>query len=69
MLRTIKHITFSDTELDELDARADTDIGVLIEKQRKETVSRERDKMRVEADLAYIRSHRLTLPRAGTFTP
>jgi len=69
LFRALDQITLSDEDLERINAQADTQIALLAEKQQKQAASRERERTRVHDDLDYLRSHQLTLLRAGTYTP
>ena len=65
----ITSLYFTDDEIEQMDARAGTDIALLEEKRQKELDKVERKKKKVREDLAYIRSNKLTLLKTGVYTP
>lgn len=65
----ITSLYFTDEEIEQMDARAGTDIALLEEKRQKELDKVERKKKKVREDLAYIRSNKLTLLKTGVYTP
>lgn len=65
----ITSLYFTDDEIEQMDARAGTDIALLEEKRQKELDKVERKKKKVREDLVYIRSNKLTLLKTGVYTP
>ena len=65
----IANLYFTDEEVEQMDARIETDIALLEEKRNKELSQLERQKKKVREDLAYIRSNKLTLLKTGVYTP
>lgn len=65
----ITSLYFTNDEIEQMDARAGTDIALLEEKRQKELDKVERKKKKVREDLAYIRSNKLTLLKTGVYTP
>lgn len=65
----LSNLYFTDEELEQMDARAGTEIALLEEKRHKEHEQLERRKKKVRDDLAYIRSNKLTLLKTGVYTP
>ncbi len=69
IISLISNLHFTDDELEELDARADTDISLLEEKRNTEFEKIERQKKRIREDRAYLRGNRLPLLKSGAYTP
>lgn len=69
LLGAFAEITLSSHDLERIDAQADTEVALLAEQQQKQANARERERTRIQGDLDYLRSHQLTLLRAGTYTP
>lgn len=65
----IAKLSFTDEELEELDAQASTDIALLEAKRLQEIEGNERKKKRIREDLAYLNANRLTLLKTGAYTP
>jgi site-specific DNA recombinase len=65
----IAKLSFTDEELDDLDAQASTDIALLEAKRLQELEANERKKKRIREDLAYLNANRLTLLKTGAYTP
>lgn len=62
-------LQFTDEELAELDARADTEVAVLEQRRRQEEDRIERQRKKLKDDLSYLRSNQLTLLQTGVYTP
>jgi site-specific DNA recombinase len=60
---------FTDEEIEQMDAKAGTDIALLEVKRQKELDQIERQKKKIREDLSYIRSNKLTLLKTGVYTP
>lgn len=65
----IAKLSFTDEELQELDAQASTDIALLEGQRLSELEANERKKKRIREDLAYLNANRLTLLKTGAYTP
>jgi DNA invertase Pin-like site-specific DNA recombinase len=65
----IAGLSFTDEELEELDAQASTDIALLEAKRLQKIEGSERKKKRIREDLAYLNANRLTLLKTGAYTP
>lgn len=66
--RLLSNLYFTDAEMEQMDARAGTDIALLEEKRHKELASIERQKKKLREDLLYIRTNKLTLLKTGVYT-
>ena len=65
----IKQLSFTDTELEEINTRAETDIS-LVEKQRESRFEiTDRKKRKLREDLSYLMDNKLTLLKSGVYTP
>ena len=64
----LRTISFTEAELDELNARTQTDIALLEKKRNTEIDQIERKKRKVREDLNYLRSNKLALLRTGVYT-
>lgn len=65
----LSNLYFTDEEIEQMDARAGTEIALLEEKRHKELERTERRKKKLRDDLAYIRSNKLMLLKTGVYTP
>jgi hypothetical protein len=65
----IQHLTFTNEELIEINARANTDIALLELRRVNELESIERQKKKLREDLGYIRANKLNLLKTGVYTP
>ena len=65
----ISNLHFTDEEIEQMDAKAGTDIALLEEKRQKELDQIERKKKKIREDLAYIRSNKLSLLKTGVYSP
>jgi DNA invertase Pin-like site-specific DNA recombinase len=65
----LSDLQFTDDELIELDARADTEVAVLEQHRRQEEDQADRKRKKIKDDLSYLRSNQLTLLQTGVFTP
>ena len=65
----INNLSFTENELEELDARTGTEIALLEAKRLNQLDTNERKKKRLREDLAYLNANRLTLLKTGAFTP
>lgn len=65
----ISGLYFTDEEIEQMDAKIDTDVSLLEEKRQKEINQMERKKKKIREDLAYIRSNKLALLKTGVYTP
>ena len=65
----LKQLQFTQQERDLLDARTDTEIGLLEEQNLKVEEQRNRQKMRIREDLAYLHANQLALLKSGAYTP
>jgi site-specific DNA recombinase len=65
----ISSLYFTDEEIEQMDARVGTDIALLEEKRHKELDQTERKKKKIREDLAYLRSNKIPLLKAGVYTP
>lgn len=64
----IAGLRFTDGELEEIDARASTDIVLLQEKRQAELAKLERRKKRAREELSYLEANRLALLKSGAYT-
>lgn len=62
-------LSFTDDELEEIDARASTDIALFDEKRISQIEVAERRKKKIREDLAYLNKNRLSLLKTGAYTP
>ncbi len=69
MRQLLEQLQFSQEEIDLLDARTDTEIGLLEEQNLKAEEQRNRQKARIREDLAYLHSNQLALLKSGVYTP
>lgn len=67
--RIISRLSFTDDELAELDARSQTDIAVHELKRLDSLDQNERKRKKVNEDLAYLKSNKLTLLKSGVYSP
>ncbi len=65
----MERLTFTNDELEEIDARASTDIALLDEKRMSQLEVAERRKKKIREDLAYLNKNRLSLLKTGAYTP
>ena len=65
----IAKLSFTDDEIAEIDARADTDIAILDVKRISQLEINEGKKKRIREDLSYINTNRLPLLKTGAYTP
>ncbi len=65
----IKNLSFTDDELEKLDARTSTEIGLLEARRLNELETNERKKKKIREDLAYLNTNRISLLKTGVFTP
>jgi hypothetical protein len=65
----IAMLSFTDEELAEIDARAETDIALLDVRRNEKIEASELRKKRIREDLAYLRANRLILLKAGVYSP
>jgi len=65
----IKQLSFSDAEKAEINARAEADISFIEKQQQSQTEIAERKKKKLKEDLAYLQDNKLTLLKAGVYTP
>ena len=65
----IANLYFTEDELADLEARASTDISLLEERRIEEYGEIERQKKRIQDELSYLRANRLTLLKAGVYSP
>ncbi len=64
----INRLSFTAEELEEIDARASTDIALLDAKRMDKLEASERRKKKIREDLAYLNANRLTLLKTGAYT-
>ena len=65
----IENLSFTDEELEIIDARMGTDIALLEAKRLSKLDDGERRKKKIREDLAYLNANRLTLLKSGAYTP
>ena len=65
----LEQLQFTQEEIDLLDARTDTEIGLLEEQNLKAEEQRSRQQARIREDLAYLHANQLTLLKSGVYTP
>jgi site-specific DNA recombinase len=65
----IGRLSFTDQELEEIDARASTDIAVLDAQRLTQLEAAERRKKKIREDLAYLNANRLVLLKTGAYSP
>ena len=65
----ITGLHFTDEEIEQMDARAGTEIALLEEKRHKVLDQTERKKKKIREDLAYLRSNKISLLKSGVYTP
>ena len=65
----IKKLSFTEAEIEEIDARSQTDIVLLNQKRDKEFGQIERRKKTIREDIKYIDENKLTLLKSGVYTP
>lgn len=64
----LQKLSFTEDELDEIDARLHTDIAILEIKRSKELEQIERRKKKLREDLSYMRSNKLSLLRNNVYS-
>ena len=67
--KLIENLSFTNDELEMLDARTSTEIALLDTRRLNELESDERQKKKIREDLTYLNTNRTTLLRTGAFTP
>ena len=67
--KLLAKLSFTKEELDELNARAQTDIALFESKRNRDVEGIERKKRKVREDLTYLRSNKLVLLRTGVYNP
>ncbi len=67
--KLLSNLYFTDDELAEMDARIGTEIAMLEERRQKNFDQSERKKKKVREDLAYLRSNKIPLLKAGVYSP
>jgi site-specific DNA recombinase len=65
----MSHLSFTDDELVELDARTKTDVAILETRRLKEIEALDRKKRKIREDLTYLRGNKLTLLKTGAYSP
>lgn len=65
----IEKLSFTDEELERIDACASTDIALLETRRHAKLEAGERRKKKIREDLAYLNANRLTLLQTGVYTP
>ena len=65
----MQNLSFTDEELERLDAGTNTDIALLDHKRKNEIEGFERQKRKIREDLTYLNANRLILLRSGVYTP
>jgi site-specific DNA recombinase len=65
----IAKLSFTEQELVEIDARANTDIALLEAKRMSQLEAQERKKKNIREELAYLNGNRIPLLKAGVYTP
>ena len=65
----IENLSFTDEELEIIDARMGTDIALLEAKRLSKLDDGERRKKKIREDLAYLNANRLVLLKSGAYTP
>ncbi len=65
----ITGLHFTDEEIEQMDARAGTEIALLEERRHKTLDQVERKKKKIREDLAYLRSNKIPLLKSGVYTP
>lgn len=65
----ISKLSFTDSELVELDTRAKTDVAVFESRRLAELEQYDRRKRKVREDLTYLRTNKLTLLKSGVYSP
>ena len=65
----IQNLSFTDDELEKLDARTGTEIALLETKRFNKLEVGERRKKKIREDLAYLNANRLDLLKTGVYTP
>lgn len=65
----IEKLSFTDDELEEIDARASTDIAILDNKRINQIEVNDRRKKKIREDLSYLNANRLMLLKTGAYTP
>lgn len=67
--KAIVKLQLSESELDELNTRANTDIAVLEIKRLNQIDTYERQKKTIREDLAFLRTNKLNLLKTGVYSP
>jgi site-specific DNA recombinase len=67
--KTLKGLVFTDAELAEIEEYTKSDVSVFEKKRLKELEEYERRKKKVIEDLAYLRGNKLSLLKAGVYSP
>ena len=65
----IQNLSFTDEELERLDAGTNTDIALFDHKRKNELEAFDRQKRKIREDLTYLNANRLVLLRTGVYTP
>lgn len=65
----ITRLTFSNGELADIDTRAQTDISDIEKKRQQALEHNDRRKRKVREELSYLRENRITLLKAGVYSP
>ncbi len=65
----IAGLHFTDEEIEQMDARVGTEIALCEENRHKTLDQLERKKKKIREDLAYLRSNKIPLLKAGVYTP
>ncbi len=67
--KLIKQLSFTEDELEEIDARADTDVAVLEHKRHQLLEDNQRQITKLRDDLLYLRENRLILLKSELYSP
>ena len=65
----IEGLSFTEKEIEIMDARASTDIALLENKRHSKIEEGELKKKKLREDLAYLRTNKITLLKTGAYTP
>ena len=67
--KALHKLAFTQSELEEIDARTRTDIALFENKRHKELEQMERRKKKIREDLTYLRTNKIPLLSSGVYTP
>lgn len=65
----LEQLQFTQAELDELDARSETELCLIEEQKAQAETRRVREQGRIREELSYLRSNQVSLLKSGLYTP